>query len=664
MKRNHNQPATRLLNILASVLILATLFLLALTPGISMTEDLGRHLLLGKIILTEHHIPAVNLLAYPCPDFPFVNHHWLSEVFFYLAHTIAGLSGLILLKALLMAAALAIALGTASPKRLLPLYFLTATLCAVVMAYRAHIRPELFTCFGIALYGFLLTRIDAAATARRKNVWWVLLLLYGLLWANAHIYFVFGIGMVGAYLLACWIFYVAQRKAEPRRAPYTETILFLGLVLISCLNPNGLRGLLYPLNIFRNYGIGITENISPFGLWKTVLNPMLIALPFLAVITLYAIGASLIRRRDITPIRLTRLIIAVTSLIATFCMARSAPLLALTLPPLLGDILTAPSRKQTITRALPRALSMSGVLLLNAALIFAILNGAYSRLFPSPIGPTPFGLDNEERYMPLRRLQQQGLHGPVFNDYNIGSLVEYNLYPEPAYVDNRPEAFPASFWQNEYLPALTDLNAWKRLLAERRIQTIIVSITGVKEPFIRMMMYDPEWQLIHLDFFCAVWVRKYPENETILRNATYTYDDLYDYRDRIDEAIRTLDTQPFWKKQIVTDQIIYELYSLIGIDQQALAWPLLLQMHQMYPDYQVVHELMSACAPPDAQPLLFEVRQRAAQVPLAAKQVLDYVVACEQRSLTNEARRAAQRGRFFFPLNPALRRYLNETSNL
>jgi len=63
------------------------MLLLACTPGISFTEDLGRHLLLGKIILAERAVPQTNLLTYTHPEFPFINHHWLSEKSFFIWRT-------------------------------------------------------------------------------------------------------------------------------------------------------------------------------------------------------------------------------------------------------------------------------------------------------------------------------------------------------------------------------------------------------------------------------------------------------------------------------------------------------------------------------------------------------------------------------------------------
>ncbi|NCC53046.1 MAG: hypothetical protein EOM20_17795, partial [Spartobacteria bacterium] len=288
METTKGNQALYRLNQVGIALTLVLMFLLALTPGISMSEDLGRHLLLGKIIVTQGSIPTTNLLTYTCPDFPFVNHHWLSEVFLYLIHRGVGLNGLIFFKAILLTLALAIPLGMRPVRAVSALYLLAGTLCAILLAYRAHIRPEVFTFIGVAFYGWMLESISYAHSGKRY-FGWTLLILYGLVWANAHIYFIFGIGMVGAYVFSLWLFFLARRPRVISAAPWRELLLLVILCLAGCVNPNGLRGLIYPFTIFSNYGIGITENSSPMELWKTVLNPMLLALLPLSLITLYAI---------------------------------------------------------------------------------------------------------------------------------------------------------------------------------------------------------------------------------------------------------------------------------------------------------------------------------------------------------------------------------------
>src|SRR3989344_538388 len=64
----------------------------------SFDQDLGRHLKLGEIIWQTKAIPKINLFSYTNPDFPFINTHWLFEVFTYLTSQAIGLQVLLILK--------------------------------------------------------------------------------------------------------------------------------------------------------------------------------------------------------------------------------------------------------------------------------------------------------------------------------------------------------------------------------------------------------------------------------------------------------------------------------------------------------------------------------------------------------------------------------------
>ena len=65
---------------------------------IEFDQDLGRHLLLGKIITQTGQVPKTNQLSYTYPNFPFINTHWLAEVVFYQINSVAGTNGLLALK--------------------------------------------------------------------------------------------------------------------------------------------------------------------------------------------------------------------------------------------------------------------------------------------------------------------------------------------------------------------------------------------------------------------------------------------------------------------------------------------------------------------------------------------------------------------------------------
>ncbi|MBN1268666.1 MAG: tetratricopeptide repeat protein [Kiritimatiellae bacterium] len=627
------------------------MLVLGITPGISMGEDLGRHLLLGRIILERGAVPRTNLLTFTWPDFPFINHHWLSEVLLCLLHKAGGLNGLIVFKAAVLTLALALALVTVRPRSLSCGYWLAGLLAAVLLGFRSHIRPELFTFVGVALMGWGLERLRAG----RGGVRW-LLLGYMWLWSNAHIYFIFGLGMAAAFVLERgWL-----RWRESRRGwgvlPWADAGWLGLLVAVSASNPNGVAGLLYPFGIFANYGIDITENASPLEYWRTVLNPMLLALPILSAMTAVAlIRCFLVRRSEgDAPPRLANYVIAAAALAAAWSMARSVPLLALTALPVVGEAFRA--RRKTRTVALAGIVVCGGLMLaLNASLVFAVLNGSYTRIWPSPIGPTAFGFDHEERFLALRRLKAEGLPGRVFSDYNVGSLVEYNLYPEPGYVDNRPEAFPAAFWQEEYLPAVGLGDVFAEVCARRGIQAVAVSLPGVKEGFVRELMNRPEWVLVHLDHFIGVWCLDVPANRGFVERHRFDAARLEEYARAIEDRVAGLPEAPFWRRQVLADRAVYEVYSLLCIGAVERLWPALWRLHEMYPDYQIVHELLRVSAPPDAVPAVKEIMARRARWPVAAKQVLDWGRVLEAEGRRDEALGVYERGLRFFPLSPDLR---------
>jgi len=432
------------------------------------------------------------------------------------------------------------------------------------------------------------------------------------------------------------------------------------------VNPNGWRGFLYPFRIFSDYAVPITENASPTEYWRTVLNPMLLALPCLTVMTVAAAALILrdayARRRvpdrtDAGTVRPANLMIAVASIAAAWTMARSAPLLALASLPVIGAVRLPVPRPVPFRfrRVAARTLALT-VVALDLWLCGAVVSGAYARVWPSPIGPTPFGFDDPGRYTRLRTLaDQHGLHGPVFNDYNIGSLVEYQLDPEPAYVDNRPEAFPGDFWRNEYHPALALDHRWTQIRDRRRFNTIVVALTGVKERFCQELMRRPEWVLVHLDALCGVWVRNTAENRTVIDGCAMDATRFDAFVRETSERLLRLPDVPCWRRQTEADRVVYRLYALVCVGQGYRAWPYILQMHRLYPEYQIVHELMRVTAPPEQYAIVADVLKRRARWPVAAKQVLDRGWYLVRNGETREARRVFRRGRRFFPLSPALK---------
>lgn len=101
MLRLYSALILSLPNGLFFLLIFFLLFLGYFHPILSITQDLGRHLITGEITLKTGTVPKTNLFSYTYPNFPFINHHWLSEVTYNILFQKIGFNGLLVLNTII-----------------------------------------------------------------------------------------------------------------------------------------------------------------------------------------------------------------------------------------------------------------------------------------------------------------------------------------------------------------------------------------------------------------------------------------------------------------------------------------------------------------------------------------------------------------------------------
>src|SRR5437660_243697 len=78
------------------------LLLLLFQQDLALTEDLGRHITIGNLIVHCLCVPRENLFSYTQPNFPWVDNSWLSQVIFYLSYKIFGITSLLIIKLVLI----------------------------------------------------------------------------------------------------------------------------------------------------------------------------------------------------------------------------------------------------------------------------------------------------------------------------------------------------------------------------------------------------------------------------------------------------------------------------------------------------------------------------------------------------------------------------------
>jgi hypothetical protein len=494
--------------------------------------DLGRHLKNGELLLSSSapagsawQILHTNFYSYAVHGDPFINHHWLSGIVFYLIWKYVGFAGLntfyILLGAVTFllnwrigqrAAGWAIATAVALP--MMP-----------ILAVRPNVRPEIFTLLFCAIFLTLLWK-----RYNQEIGWKALLVLPALevLWVNFHIGFVFGPVFIGAFLLGDLVSrpdpHKTEAEEETGEAPahtwrsefYREKLYLLKrwmFVLLltaaaTLLNPNGLKGAIYPFTIWGNYGIEITENHSILYLEANGYSGEYLVIKFTLIVLYLSLLMAIVRaRRFPLPMLLLSVLL---SCMAFFAIRNQTVMAMLALPAILVNL--GASR---LPELCDRRRTLAGTVLGIVILAGVGLNGwrAYGRRKSLRLGLA------KRESAAADFIRTSHLPGPMLNNLNIGGYLTFYLYPQyRVYVDSRPEAYPPAFLQHEYIEPLNDEAKWRELLWERQFNLICFSYASTWErEFMGRRIFDPDWAVVFHEPPVVVLARRSLENQSLIR---------------------------------------------------------------------------------------------------------------------------------------------------
>ncbi len=473
---------------LASLLLL--LFFVAsflIRTDTSFDQDLGRHIKLGRIIVDSGEVPKVNLFSYTNPEFPFINHHYLFEVFVYLGQQLIGIQALLWLKILIILSALGI---TLSRVRKSPV-FLTLPLAYIflhVLRERTELRPEIFS--------FLFTALTFLALEKMENgrkAWAFSLPIIQLLWVSTHIYFPVGFFIQAIYLFSFFI------KKELKLFKLLAGVFIISIA-ISLLNPNGLTGLLYPLKVFGNYGYTIAENQNLFLLESLNFrdpNFLFVKLSWALIIISIFTGAF---RHTLS---VKNLLLCLLGLILSVINIRSLPYLVfISLP---GVIQNFGGFRKPKWAPIPLAL-ISLLIVIESSFY---LSGDYYRYSDRDYKVEVNSIEHIKKAADF--MLANDLPQPIFNNFDIGSYIIYRGAPGyRVFVDGRPEAYPKEFFQEIYIPMQENPKIFKKVDEKYGFKTIVFSHTDQTpwgQSFLTSIIQNPEWSIVFIDNFMVILVK-------------------------------------------------------------------------------------------------------------------------------------------------------------
>lgn len=461
-------------------------------------SDLGRHLINGREAWKTGVVFLTNEFSYTYPNYPFVNHHWGSGVIFYLVHRMFGFGGLSVLLVIVNLAIAGIVIDLIRRYGKWEWGLISGIIFLPLIVYRAEIRPEIFSSLLWVVFLWVLWRWRNGEIG---NKW--LLILVGLqwLWVNLHIYFIFGWMMIGLFWLDTMI---RWKTVKAKMRWWISSVLVAG-ILVCLYNPMGLNGLIEPFKINTDRGYRVLEEQTVWFVQQIIPLPVLPY--FYLAVGLFVIGwlLRLLQPKDgVKRWSLWQIMISVVILILSFVMIRNFTIFGW-----IGWVLTAISLSwwQLPSFSKENRMYFWGSLLGLSLLTVLILNNNYWMskqriglgLIANNEASAEFYIKNE-------------LSGPIFNNYDIGSYLTYTLYPkEKVFVDNRPEAYPAEWFRNIYIPMQENNSVWQEQLTKYDFNVIFfnrLDLTPWAQQFLGERIKDEEWVPVFVDDQTIIFVRR------------------------------------------------------------------------------------------------------------------------------------------------------------
>lgn len=489
---------------LAYILLTLGIFLLLIVgylhPITAFTQDLGRHILTGEIITTTFSVPKTNLFSYTYPDFPFMNHHWLSEVFFFFQNQTFGQIGLQIISVLVVVIAFGIVVWYTAKRATIPAIVIVSLLYLRVLFERTDIRPELYSFLFLSLFITILYSYRERFT---KLIY--LLIPLELLWVNTHIYFFVGLILIGLFFVDG---IVTHRKNLYCRYIGILVIVFLGTVFVTIFNPNGITGALYPLYVLQNYGYTIEENQTVFFLESLGFNRSSFLFFKLSVLILFLSLA--ISYKKTKPVDW---LLALVFTYAGVMAVRNFPLFVFATFIPASIALSNASEKLFAKQKLIKTLTPYLPFLLIVILIWQIF--AVANIKPVGLGVAKGAERAADFYL------TNNLSGAIFNNFDIGSYIEYRMYPkEKVFIDGRPEAYPANFIQGIYIPIQQDPKLFSEATKKYSFNAIFFSHTDMTpwaNTFLTDILRSPDWTPVYLDDTIIILLKNNKQNEALLK---------------------------------------------------------------------------------------------------------------------------------------------------
>jgi hypothetical protein len=505
------------------ILVFYASFLIVKIELTSSDNDAGLYISDGKIIWETKTVFRTNVYSYTVPNYPVYDHHWLSSLTFFLTHEFFGFKGLTILKTIVLLVAFSILFLAALKKADFWLVAVLSFPVILMLTWRTRIRPEMFSYLFLASMLYLL--FDFEKHPERNRIFWLIPLQ--LLWVNFHLYFFVGIAIVGGFLFEKMVLYVPWRFWKTRVRDIFEDLLvrkmllvLICMIAVCFINPNGIEGALAPFKTHSYASFTVSENQPLFNLKASFLSWNIADSTYMHMVFIFFVSLIFGFRSQNKPIFF--LLAGIGSAAAGLIHLRLVTLFAVIFLPAASSNFNNLFLKVKvwIKRKWPQF-----SIVLGYSLIVIIASLFPYKIYSMHIKPiaaegykTNWGIGLDDYSNDAGEFfKKEGIKGPIFNDYDIGGYILYHLFPqEKVFVDNNgADSYPVEFFDNIFMPALSDEEKWEEVQKEYGINSIFISLRDGSPAvgrFIWRRLHDPSWALVYFDTYSVILVRNSIDN--------------------------------------------------------------------------------------------------------------------------------------------------------
>ncbi len=532
-------------------LLVLVLLLLATVPMLTkiFTSDFGTHLAIGREIIHTRSVPDKEFLNYPSLGMHVPNGEWGFQALLYLVYAAGGAYAVSFLCWAVVFGIYLLLHRSMTLRGANPFLAVFAILAfSGFLRIRIQPRPEIFTYLFIALTLFLFTEYYFGEG--KKLIYLFPPLLF--VWANMHPSYLIAFVLCGAFF-ADGLARAAWRKELqwPRLKTWVFPPVLAGvLALILCgLNPHGYSAILTPLHLLSRGesggggGSSILMSISELTPVKG--TGLYLYFQATAVFAAFSLLLGFFGRR----VYLLDLLLFAIAFKGAWASARAVSMMGLFLSPGVSLHLTgfwertgewfafrgSPGRRETVAGKEkkkekkkgkkdrtppppePAAVRLPfGRIALLAVIIVALVSfGAVTLSFSFSQLEYGIGMTKHKfSFAAAEFLRKNPVPGKMFNFFDIGGFLDWQLYPQAlTFIDGRTYN-PAVFQDHQ---TVTGAQAgWEDVLRKYGITYLVlkaIDSSGLVLPIVPALSRDPGWALVFADGLFLVFVRNSPENE-------------------------------------------------------------------------------------------------------------------------------------------------------